>query len=118
MLANFLEGHPVAAVVQSRLAETDLAALENVGNSLSNFPDAIILCRVSHVQYFVMDSLERRLKRCGNSLANVQRVNQRAPGGSVAGHLDLFRRPCQSRQIVQHDIKPHAWRGAKRRRVS
>ncbi len=73
---------------------------------------------VADVENLVMDDIARRGKRAGHRLTDILHMHQRPPRRSIAGHLDLFGRPGQTGQVVQHNIEAHPRRRTIRGRVA
>src|SRR3954465_3802894 len=118
MFSNLFEANAITAVIGARGTERNLATLEYCRNDLCDVTDAIIVLGVTHIEHFVMNRLSRRFQCRPDRASNIQPMNQRSPGCSVACHADLLLCPGKARKVVQNDVEPHFGRSAVGGRIS
>src|SRR4029077_13897149 len=100
MLANLLEGHTVAPIILTRSSKTHMTARKGLAYYLRNLAHTIVVRSIANIEYFIVDCFGGRLQHRNNRTRNVQAMDQRPPGCSIAGHLDLPGGPRQSGQVV------------------
>src|SRR5882724_4495347 len=63
MFADFGERHPVAAVVRAWRPKRELATFKSLRHDFGDFPDPVVVVRVTHVKGLIMHGLARRVQR-------------------------------------------------------
>src|SRR5262245_12899313 len=105
MLADLIERDAVASVIRTRCTKVKSATWKRASDDFRDVPYAIVVSRITNIEDFVVDCFTGCREHRDDRASNVQPVDQRPPWRAVAGHANLFRGPCQSGEIVQHDVK-------------
>src|ERR1700730_4174917 len=103
-----LETDAVTAVVADGTADRNRATGELIGDDLRQFPYAVVLGVLTHIEDLAAHRVLWRHETAVDGLADIIDVYHRAPGATVARDGDALGRPGQRTQIVDDNVEAHA----------
>src|ERR1700754_3815083 len=115
---DLIEAYAIAPVVPITGSKAQRASRKSIGDNLGDLSDLIVFRRRADVEDLIVNEISRRLQRASDCMRNVPHVHQRTPLSTITGHLYLLHRPGQAGEIIQDDIKAHAWRSSVGGRVA
>src|ERR1700730_16548397 len=103
-----LETDAVTAVVADGTADRNRATGELIGDDLRQFPYAVVLGVLTHIEDLAAHRVLWRDQTAVDRLANVLDMYHGTPRATIARHGNAPGRPGQRAQIVDDNVKAHA----------